>query len=264
MSNEEIVISEIFHNIQGEGVFAGYPSYFLRTAGCSVKCAYCDTTYSWIAERAAGLASGIYQSIDVDSVIDQIVESNIQHVVITGGEPAEQVDALKVLTNHKRSQGRVFTIETSGNVPFEVADCGFHLISCSPKMDGMHARDKSDSRYDHLNEMITKQYAIPGRLFQLKFVIGNEKDFEQAKELIARVVPIDLAKRINIIFQPNNRNPSEQADTVLGLLQYVEMYKILMKTLMDDIKSGTFWRAYPQVRALVQNHWLGYGRTKGI
>lgn len=260
---KSMIISEIFHNIQGEGIFTGYPSYFLRTAGCSIKCAFCDTTYSWLKERKEGLSSGIYQEIEIDDVVNQIIESNLKHVVITGGEPAEQIEEVTELTKSEKIKDRIFTIETSGNINFDPSASNIHLISCSPKMEGMHARDKSPERYDHLSEMIKKQLSL-SRFFQLKFVIGNKSDFDQSIELIQKLVQGDDCRKINLIFQPNNRNPSENPDTVQGLLQYVEMYKILMRMVMDFVKSSPFAKKYPQIRVLVQNHWIGHGRTKGI
>ena len=47
----KVQISEIFCSIQGEGVFAGVPSVFLRTNGCNLRCCFaggsiCDTAYT--------------------------------------------------------------------------------------------------------------------------------------------------------------------------------------------------------------------------
>ena len=36
-------ISEVFGSIQGEGLFAGTPSAFIRTCGCNLRCWFCDT-----------------------------------------------------------------------------------------------------------------------------------------------------------------------------------------------------------------------------
>ena len=40
-------VMEHFYTIQGEGVFTGYPAYFIRLAGCDVGCTWCDVKDSW-------------------------------------------------------------------------------------------------------------------------------------------------------------------------------------------------------------------------
>jgi len=35
----KIKVAEIFHSLQGEGLYIGVPSVFLRTFGCNFKCA---------------------------------------------------------------------------------------------------------------------------------------------------------------------------------------------------------------------------------
>ena len=43
-------IAETFDSIQGEGSLLGTPSFFIRTAGCNLRCTWCDPPYaSWDA-----------------------------------------------------------------------------------------------------------------------------------------------------------------------------------------------------------------------
>ena len=41
-------VPETLDSIQGEGSLLGTPSFFIRTAGCNLRCTWCDTPYaSW-------------------------------------------------------------------------------------------------------------------------------------------------------------------------------------------------------------------------
>jgi 7-carboxy-7-deazaguanine synthase len=63
---------ELFHSVQGEGRYTGYPMTFIRITGCPVGCPFCDTDY----EKGTPWK------------IEEIV-ANVKHVhiCITGGEP---------------------------------------------------------------------------------------------------------------------------------------------------------------------------------
>src|SRR5277367_1820812 len=87
-------IAEIFHSIQGEGSLVGVPSVFVRTSGCNLRCAWCDTPYtSWQPEG---------EERSVNSIVDEVNSYGASHVVITGGEPmiAPQIEEL----THKLAQ----------------------------------------------------------------------------------------------------------------------------------------------------------------
>ena len=75
-----MLISEIFHSIQGEGVLTGVPSVFVRTSGCNLRCNWCDTPYaSWNPEG---------KQLSVADIVAEVKRfTAARHVGLTGGEP---------------------------------------------------------------------------------------------------------------------------------------------------------------------------------
>ena len=89
--------SEIFYSIQGEGQLVGLPSVFFRTSYCNLRCIWCDTPYtSWQPEN---------KDISVEEAVSAILAYNCQQVVITGGEPFLQPQALLSLSARIRLDG---------------------------------------------------------------------------------------------------------------------------------------------------------------
>jgi hypothetical protein len=75
-----MLIAEIFHSVQGEGELTGVPSVFVRTSGCNLRCAWCDTPYaSWQPEGKQRSLPEILREIEA--------HPTTRHVVLTGGEP---------------------------------------------------------------------------------------------------------------------------------------------------------------------------------
>jgi 7-carboxy-7-deazaguanine synthase len=58
-------IAEIFRSLQGEGRLTGVESIFVRTAGCNLRCRYCDTPYaSWKPEGQQSSVSEILDRVE--------------------------------------------------------------------------------------------------------------------------------------------------------------------------------------------------------
>ncbi|MBP7585552.1 MAG: radical SAM protein, partial [Spirochaetes bacterium] len=73
-----LMVSEIFRSIQGETTRAGFPSLFIRLAGCNLRCDWCDTEYA----REGGTP------MTVSDIIARVKEAGgFDHVTVTGGEP---------------------------------------------------------------------------------------------------------------------------------------------------------------------------------
>ena len=99
-------ITEIFFSIQGESTHADKPCVFVRLTGCSLRCAYCDTKYSY--------AGGSEMSLD--DVLSVVATHPAKLVEITGGEPLEQeevyplMDSLLGLVRKELGVGSSFTM----------------------------------------------------------------------------------------------------------------------------------------------------------
>jgi organic radical activating enzyme len=101
-------INEIFWSFQGEGSRVGVPSIFLRFAGCSAQCPYCDTKDSWKIDDGV--------SLSVEEILSEIDKYKKKYpksqVVITGGEPLEQ--NLSEITAALKKKNHFLSIETNG------------------------------------------------------------------------------------------------------------------------------------------------------
>src|ERR1051325_3213264 len=103
-----MLISEIFHSVQGEGELTGVPSVFVRTSGCNLRCSWCDTKYaSWFPEG---------DDCTVQEIAARVAEFPTQHCVLTGGEPMIARD-IRDLAALLRRDGKHITIETAGTIP---------------------------------------------------------------------------------------------------------------------------------------------------
>src|SRR5512139_2282777 len=97
-------ISEIFASIQGESTRAGLPCVFVRTAGCNLRCLYCDTAYAYEGGT----------EMSVDGVVKAVEDFGLPLVEITGGEPLMQAE-VPLLVSALCASGCTVLIETNGS-----------------------------------------------------------------------------------------------------------------------------------------------------
>ncbi|MEM2943152.1 MAG: radical SAM protein [Methanomassiliicoccales archaeon] len=158
-------ISEIFYSIQGEGVLIGTPTVFVRTAGCNLRCSWCDTKY-------AQVDNGIERSIK--EIIDEVSLFPTPYVCITGGEPLLQREVFKLVNMLLEKDFKV-SVETNGSISIEELSCSENLlISMDLKCPSSGMCDKM--RLDNL-ELLSP-------FDQLKFVVADDEDMEYAKKII--------------------------------------------------------------------------------
>jgi 7-carboxy-7-deazaguanine synthase len=131
-----LAISEVFGpTIQGEGPYTGRRVAFIRLGACNLTCSWCDTPYTWDADRY-DLKKEI-KPAEVEDIVSLIADMKVNVVIISGGEPLLQQkrddwrELLEVLT----SMGISIHIETNGTiVPNETSDEYIDHFSVSPKL----------------------------------------------------------------------------------------------------------------------------------
>lgn len=97
-------INEHFYSIQGEGMYAGYPSIFIRFSNCVLACPWCDSKYAWDANNGIECE---------DFNFDELPECD--HLVITGGEPLMHIEnnEFKKFLSNCSYRFKVITFETT-------------------------------------------------------------------------------------------------------------------------------------------------------
>ncbi len=194
-------VNEMFCSIQGEGIYTGVPSFFVRTVGCNLKCVFknstCDTPYtSFNPEKPMyddwdGLMEGFKALIND--------HPKVNHLVVTGGEPLLQKKDLEEFLS-KASQLRDFTItiETNGSLPMlNPMGKGYKvdLYSVSPKLSSSvdwdckflteQQRDHHNStriNYKNLYDII--RYS---KNYQFKFVYSGPECIDEIKDIYSKI-----------------------------------------------------------------------------
>lgn len=173
-----MLISEIFYSLQGEGTHTGTPSVFIRTSGCNLRCAWCDTPYaSWDPEGIARTTGSILAECGPWEVVE--------HVVITGGEPLLQRD-LPELVEALKDRGHLVTIETAGTL--HVHDVRPQFFSLSPKLGNSapgrrHPEERAiHQRHNTLEHL--PRYLESGIDYQFKFVVRDDGDTDEILALV--------------------------------------------------------------------------------
>jgi 7-carboxy-7-deazaguanine synthase len=157
-------IIEIYKSVQGESSFAGLPCIFVRLAGCNLRCAWCDSEYTF---------SGGKKMTD-DEIFGEVTKlAPVKLLEITGGEPMLQERALAPFMQRLLDFGYEVLIETSGERPLANVPKAVHKIvdvKCPASGEG------GTFNLENLNALTTRD--------EVKFVIADRADYDFARDFI--------------------------------------------------------------------------------
>jgi 7-carboxy-7-deazaguanine synthase len=186
MANSDLLkINEIFFSIQGESSWVGYPTVFVRTSGCHLRCTYCDTTYAYHEGGPMG----------VNEVVAAVEKFPTKFVCVTGGEPLLQPAVYALMKTLCDREYKV-SLETSGD-----KDCS-----------------DVDPRVKKIIDIKTPDSGAPGafsdtnlrfadRETEFKFVICSENDFEWAENFSRQN---NLFEKSNVLYSPSFKKIPER------------------------------------------------------
>jgi 7-carboxy-7-deazaguanine synthase len=179
-----IKINEIFFSIQGESSYVGYPTVFVRTTGCNLRCTYCDTTYAYY--------SGAMMSRE--DILAEVAKHPAKYVCVTGGEPLYQKEVFELLRD-LCDRGYKVSLETSGSI-----DCG-DVDSRVKKIIDVKTPDSGE-----VASFVEGNLRFADDNTEFKFVICSEEDFTWA-ENFSRTK--NLFKTTNVLYSPAFRRVDE-------------------------------------------------------
>jgi len=202
-------INEIFYSIQGEGIFAGIPTFFVRLQGCNLKpfCKWCDTSY------AQDLGMG--HSQDCNEVLRQLFNLGLRRkdwVCITGGEPLLQHEPVGELVAKLSALGVKIEIETNGSL--FLPGWRYLVDSWSVDVKCPSSGVCGASRIDLL-PLISRPSD------QIKFVVADQQDLDFASEILEKVRDIQATKLVS----PVILNADHYQDEVSWMREVVEFCK---------------------------------------
>lgn len=248
-----IRVLECYPAYQGEGSRIGNPVTFLRLAGCSVGCHWCDTKYSW--KHSGG------KNYTPEQVTDLVYTIGCPNLVITGGEPFEHphyaLDELQELWSPFHITH--ITWETSGAFGFNAGLSKTKiptLISMAPKLPSA----KTHTDFPELVPWFSLSAGNSKIDLQFKFVIDPRADtFLEDMNFIDDVIVKNL---YDITQWPIIFTPVTHFDRTRDIVrnQVLDDLELLYNHFYDN--QWNTWQ--PNFRILPQLHAVVYGSRKGV
>jgi 7-carboxy-7-deazaguanine synthase len=197
-------VSEIFTSFEGEGIFVGKKTLFIRLSGCHLKCRWCDTRY------ALPLDSGI--DYYVEEIKDQIVKELqpfTYKVNFTGGEPLLQIEAVIQLADFIKRHTNLKTYIESSCFDSELfSEILPYMDICKIEFKTEDSKVVEDKHYNNLllNEFRCLELAVQNnKTTYIKIVVTNSTKLDSFKNLVYNIPKkIRTSDIMGFIIQPSD------------------------------------------------------------
>jgi organic radical activating enzyme len=244
-------LSEIFCSIQGEGIYVGERQVFVRTAGCSATCYWCDTNWSKKKRRSCVVYGAEKRSLEnpltVDATVSEVLALNgendaVRTVSLTGGEPLEQGDFVGAVAAALRSHKWRIYLDTNG---LEVAALGrlvrhVDVVAMDVKLPSATGRQLWDLHRAFLR-------AAAGVEVFVKVVVDHSTPVEELDDAVRLVAEIDMS--IPLVFQPESSTFSKTVHGTEARKRLLALLELAQKRALDRLDDV---RVIPQCHKLLK------------
>jgi len=167
-------ITEIYKSIQGESTHAGLPCVFVRLTGCNLRCAWCDSEYTF----------GGGHKMTPEQVLTEVeqLSHNGGLVEVTGGEPMLQEREVVPLMQKLLQANYTVLLETSGERPLD------KVPAAVVKIVDVKCPDSGEPDTFRIENLETLQSHD-----EIKFVLSTRGDYEFARDFAANTRAIARA-----------------------------------------------------------------------
>lgn len=166
----DLVVSEIFRSIDGEGKRAGLPCTFVRLVGCNLRCSYCDTAYAFTSD-------GTSEELGLDDIVRRVDDLGTKAVTLTGGEPLLHKALALELMGRLDAGGHEVNVETNGAIALGDVDRS-RFPHAFLTMDWKSPSSGMGGFMDEGNLSLLRKRDV------LKFVVGSDDDLADMSHVL--------------------------------------------------------------------------------
>ena len=237
-----IPVHEIFVSIQGEGPDVGRKAVFVRVAGCTFDCPFCDSKFSWTLQ-----GSKKYSPEELaNTLIEVSRKSKVNYVILTGGNPCiyDFTDVIKPCLE----EGIEFAVETQGDL-YPTWMGYLRTVVLSPKAPSSGQPDVYDKVSHYLEDIL----GMLPRVIAIKIPVFGEEDMEFVEKYYNLIKSCHTTSDVRLYLSVGNDNVQEEGDISPRILaKYHELIDRVLESGMED------------VYVLPQLHTLVWGNKAGV
>lgn len=221
----DLLISEIFGpTIQGEGPSVGRLAFFIRLAGCNLRCVWCDTRYTWDWKTYSKAEETT--EYPIAAIVAEVVSERSTLAVITGGEPMLQAESLLALVLRLRENHVLVEIETAGTLPlFPPMEGVTYNVSPKPPSSLNGGREY---RHEQLAAFAKRDDVI------FKFVLADALD----QTFVTRTLSSCGMRPERVWVMPEGRTAIEIAEASRGVVDFAIAHGVNFSTRLHVLLWG--------------------------